>query len=88
LRSLKEMGIKKTDKLKVIDYNLRNGLSHCLFWFDEKGDRDHPKPHLHYSRDLTFKSIGWISVADLYLKMRRQSIYTNCLLNVIGDWFG
>jgi hypothetical protein len=88
LKSLKELGIRKVETLNDIDYNLRNGLSHCLFWFDEKGDVEHSEPHLHYSKDITFKNIGWISIADLYSKTRRQSIYTNCLLNVIGDWFG
>jgi hypothetical protein len=87
LSSLMELGIKKADKLGVIDYRLRNGLSHGLFWFDEKADEHDSKPHLHYSEDISFKRIGCINLADLYLKMRNQSIYTNCLLNVIGDWF-
>lgn len=87
LRNLKELGIKGTDRLSDIDYNLRNGLSHCLFWFDQKGDTESPKPHLHYSEDITFKHTKWINIADLYSKTRNQSIYTNCLLNVIGDWF-
>lgn len=84
---LKDLGINKSETLEDIDYELRNGLSHGLFWFDEKADQHHSRPHLHYSKDLTFKNIDWVSIADLYLKMRRQSIYTNCLLNVIGDWF-
>lgn len=88
LRSLEELRIKGTDKLSDIDYDLRNGLSHCLFWVDEKGDSEHSDPHLHYSRDIEFKSVDWISIVDLYSKTRNQSIYTNCLLNVIGDWFG
>lgn len=88
LKSLDELEIRKADALENIDYKLRNGLSHCLFWFDEKGDSEHPEPHLHFSEDIAFKRIGWISIADLYSKMRNQSLYTNCLLNVIGDWFG
>jgi hypothetical protein len=87
LKSLEELEIRKADTLKRIDYNLRNGLSHCLFWFHEKGDLDHPKPHVHYSEDMTFKKIHCKSIAELYIEMRKQSIYTNCLLNVIGDWF-
>lgn len=87
LRSLEELRIKGTDKLSNIDYNLRNGLSHCLFWFDEKGDTECSKPHLHYSKDISFKHVKLINIADLYTKTRNQSIYTNCLLNVIGDWF-
>jgi len=87
LKSIKELGIRKAGTLGDIDCNLRNGLSHCLFWFDEKGDSEHSEPHLHYSEDIAFKNISWISLADLYSKMRNQTIYTNCLLNVIGDWF-
>lgn len=87
LRSLEELGIKGIERLSDIDHNLRNGLSHCLFWFDQKGDVECPKPHLHYSEDITFKRVKWIRIADLYSKTRNQSIYTNCLLNVIGDWF-
>jgi len=88
LKSLKELGINKAEALNDIDYNLRNGLSHCLFWLEKTDDSKHPKLHLYYSEDVSFKRIHRISIADLYIKMRRQSIYTNCLLNVIGDWFG
>lgn len=88
VKSLRQLGTKKAGILRDIDYNLRNGLSHCLFWVDEIKDSDHPKPHLHYSEDITFQKVKWISIADLYSKMRTQSIYTNCLLNVIADWFG
>jgi len=87
MKSFKELGIEKTDILNGIDYKLRNGLSHCLFWFEGKGDTECSKPHLHYSEDISFKRVKWISIADLYSKTRNQSIYTNCLLNVIGDWF-
>lgn len=87
LRSLNELEIKGIDALKVIDYDLRNGLSHCLFWFDWKGDEHRSEPHLHYSKDMTFKNVNCISLADLYVKTRQQSIFTNCLLNVIADWF-
>lgn len=91
LKSLKELGIKKadtlSDKRNDIDYNLRNGLSHGLFWLDEHGDSEHSKPHLHYSTDIAFKNIKLISFADLLSKTRKQAIYTICLLYVIGDWF-
>jgi hypothetical protein len=87
LRSLIDMKIDKADKLDVIDYKLRNGLSHGLFWFDSRPDEHDSLPHLHYSEDMSFKKIGCINLASLYSKMRNQSIYTNCLLNVIGDWF-
>lgn len=84
---LKDLGIKTSEALDVIDYELRNCVSHGLFWFHEKADEHHSKSHLHYSKDLTFMDIDFIDIGDLYLKMRRQSLYTNCLLNVIGDWF-
>lgn len=87
LKSIKEIGIRKAGTLSDIDYNLRNGLSHCLFWFDEKGDPEHPEPHLHYSEDINFKNVSWISITDLYSKTRKQAIYTICLLYVIGEWF-
>lgn len=87
LKRLKELEIKKAETLTDVDYELRNALSHGLFWFDEKGDLNHSKPHLHYSKDITFLNVHWISLADLYTKTRNQSIYTNCLLNVIADWF-
>lgn len=84
---LRDLGINKSEALDDIDYELRNGLSHGLFWFHEKADEHHSKPHLHYSKDLTFMNTDWIDIAELYVKTRRQSLYTNCLLNVIGDWF-
>lgn len=85
LKSLEELKIEKADALSDIDYELRNGLSHGLFWL-EKGDQEHPKPHLHYSKDITFKNIEWISFDDLLSKTKNQAIYTNCLLSVIGDF--
>jgi hypothetical protein len=87
LRGFREMQISKSAiLLKDIDYTLRNCLSHGLYWFDSKDSHYH-KPHLHYSTDITFKKVVWINIADLYVKMRRQSLYTNCLLNVIANWF-
>lgn len=86
LKRLEELKIEKAETLTdtegviYVDYQLRNALSHGLFWFDEKGD-------LHYSEDVTFQNVSWTSLPDLYSKMRNQSIYTNCLLNVIADWF-
>jgi len=87
LKAFNELGIQKVDALNKIDVNLRNGLSHCLFWFDQKGDSEHPESHLHYATNITFQNIEWISIKDLFLKERQQSICTNCLVNVIADWF-
>jgi len=87
LKGLKESGIMKANTLNDIDYNLRNGLSHCLFWLEEQGDLEHSKPHLHYSKDITFKEIEGISIVDFHSKIRKQAIYTLCLLYKILDWF-
>ena len=89
LKSLTELRIRNSERLNVIDCRLRNGLSHGLFWIDETKEQHFNRPHLHYVDDITFRSKekNCIDIADLYLKTRTQSIYTNCLLNVIGDWF-
>jgi hypothetical protein len=87
LVGLKELGIEKAGTLDVIDYDLRNGLSHCLFWLDKNGDSEHLRPHLRYSMDITFKRIRCISIGDFLSKSRKQAIYTKCLSYVILDWF-
>ena len=87
LNSLKELGIEKANTLDVIDYGLRNGLSHCLFWLDRNSDSEHPRPHLCYSKDITFKRIRCVSIDNFLSKSRKQAIYTICLSYVILDWF-
>jgi hypothetical protein len=85
--SLEKLKIAKVNSLRtLIDIDLRNGLSHGLFWFSMR-DKECPETHLHYSRDINFSNICCVSIKELYLKTRKQSLYTNCLLNVIGDWF-
>lgn len=87
LLAFKEIGVSQIDTLlKDIDYDLRNGLSHSLYWVDIK-DAHYTEPHLHYSEDITFDSVKLIGITDLYKKTRLQSLYTNALLNVIADWF-
>ena len=85
---LKKLGLKKADLLaNLIDSNLRNGLSHSLFWFEMK-DNDCSQLHLHYSEDVEFSKISSpVSITELFLKTRKQSIITNCLVDIIGDWF-
>lgn len=85
---LKNLGIKNADTLaNQIEGDLRNGLSHSLFWFEMK-DNDCSELHLHYSEDVEFSTISSpISITELFLKTRKQSLITNCLLNVIADWF-
>jgi hypothetical protein len=88
LTRLNKLGIKNTNRLsKLIEGDLRNGLSHGLFWFEMK-DNDCSELHLHYSKDSEFKTIsGPIGISKLFENTRKQSMYTNCLLNVIADWF-
>jgi hypothetical protein len=87
LKCLTELKIEKADALSDIDCELRNGLSHGLFWLHEQGDSEYSKPHLHYSTDVTFENIKPIGFADFLSKMREQVIHTLCLLYAIGDWF-
>lgn len=88
LTRLNKLGIKNANRLsKLIEGDLRNGLSHWLFWFEMK-DNDCSELHLHYSKDSEFKTIcGPIGISKLFENTRKQSMYTNCLLNVIADWF-
>jgi len=72
---------------KIIEGDLRNGLSHGLFWFETK-DAECSELHLHYSKNSEFTVISKaIGISELFQITRRQSMYTNCLLNVIADWF-
>lgn len=87
LKGIGKLGIRKADTISDIDYELRNGLSHGLFWLHQQGDSEHSEPHLHYSKDITFKKIEWINIYNLHLKARKQAIYTICLLYVIEDFF-
>lgn len=86
-RSLEALEVRGVDDLGDIDYHLRNGLSHCLFWFDEEGESQNPEPHLHYSEDASFQRISSIRIADLMNKTQKQSLRTNLLLNVIADLY-
>ena len=88
LTSFKRLKVKSAGSLsKLIEGDLRNGLSHGLFWFEMK-DHDCSEMHLHYSKDTGFEEISRpIGISELFEKTRNQSLYTNCLLNVIGDWF-
>lgn len=85
---LKRLKIKNASSLsKLIESDLRNGLSHGLFWFEMK-DKDCSEIHLHYSKDTGFEEISQpIGISELFAKTRNQSLYTNCLLNVVADWF-
>lgn len=87
LLAFKEIDVSGIDSLlKDINFDLRNGLSHGLYWFDIK-DADYKEPHLHYSKDITFNCIKLKGITDLFNETRLQSNYTNALLDVIADWF-
>jgi hypothetical protein len=88
LIGLDKLGIKNAPELnKLIESDLRNGLSHGLFWFERK-NKDCSETHLYYSKDMQFEEVcGPIGISELFEKTRKQSMYTNCLLNVIADWF-
>ena len=87
-KGLDKLDIKNANLLPtLIEGSLRNGLSHSLFWFEMK-DSNCPELHLHYSEDVEFGKISSpMSITELFLKTRKQSLITNCLLNVIADWF-
>ncbi|MCL5949809.1 MAG: hypothetical protein M1490_04970 [Candidatus Bathyarchaeota archaeon] len=88
LCNLERLNIKNAQLLsKIVEGDLRNGLSHGLFWF-EYSDLNCSELHLHYSRGNEFNEISDpIGISDLFKMTRKQSMYTNCLLNVIADWF-
>lgn len=85
---LNKIGVKNASELsKLIEGDLRNGLSHGLFWFERK-DKECSETHLHYSKGSEFtKIVGPVGISELFKITRNQSIYTNCLLNAIADWF-
>lgn len=70
-------GRKIKDK---VDVDLRNGLTHGLFWM--KGLM------LHYSEDITFVKTRKIKLDDLWKKARDQSKVTQCLMKLVPAWYG
>jgi len=76
----KNFSIDKLDLIQSeIDIELRNSLSHGLYWIEKNAD-------IHYYTDITFQE-KLLRGSDLYSKMRKQSIITQLLLRIIGDWF-
>lgn len=76
----KNLSIDKAGLIESeIDIELRNSLSHGLYWIDNRAD-------IHYYVDITFQE-KFLKGSDLYSKMRKQSMVTQLLLRVIGDWF-
>lgn len=87
IRTLTDLGINKSEALNEVDYELRNGLSHGLFWLEKKGISPNRKLYLNYATDITFDSIKPISLKELETTARHQAIYTQCLVWLVTDWF-
>jgi hypothetical protein len=70
----------KGEKMRnKIDCELRNGLTHGLFWIDGWAIR--------FSRDISFTKQGEIRLDKLWKKARDQSKITQCLINLIPAWY-
>ena len=81
LRRLEKIGIKRVDLIKEeIDVELRNSLSHGMYCIDGK-------TNVHYFTDIAFEKEKVITGSELYFKMRNQTMMTELILRVIGDWF-
>lgn len=61
-----------------IDLELRNALTHGLFWFEAGG-------MLTYATDNSFATIKQISLKDLILKTKDHNIIFQCFLRFIAD---
>jgi len=62
-----------------IDINLRNALTHGLFWLEGTV--------LVYCSDITLREQKRIIVSDLWIRARKQSVVTQCLISFIADWY-
>jgi len=71
-----DKGKKIKDK---IDWALRNGLTHGLFWID--------RTTIRYPTDITFNELREIKLDDLWKKAKEQSKVTQCLIEVIPAWY-
>ncbi len=80
LRLLEEICGDKGTKIKdKIDFNLRNYLTHGLFWLDG--------PMIRYATDISFSKIKEIRLDDLWKKARNQSRITQSLIEMIPAWY-
>lgn len=80
LRRLREVCGKKGRKMdEEIDVNLRNALSHGLFWTE---DAD-----IVYCDDVTLTRQTRIRLDNLWNKAKKQSIVTQCLISFVADWY-
>jgi hypothetical protein len=62
-----------------IDTELRNALTHCLFWLEGS--------ILVYYEDATLRKRKEVIVSELWIKGRKCSLIAQCLINLIGDWY-
>lgn len=71
-------GKKIQRKTKV---GLRNGLTHGLFWIE--------KMDIVYSKDITLakKKRRRINLLNLWKEARKQSMITQCLIEMIPEWY-
>jgi hypothetical protein len=65
--------------MEKIDLKLRNALTHGLFWLEGS--------ILVYCEDITLKEQKEISVSELWIKGRAQSLTLQCLLAFIADYY-
>lgn len=61
-----------------IDLELRNALTHGLFWFEAGG-------MLTYATDISFATIKQISFKDFILAAKKHNIIFQCFLRFIAD---
>jgi len=80
LEQLDKVTEKKSRYLsEKIDIQLRNALTHGLFWI--KGSV------LVYCKDITLRKPEEIIVPELWIKTREQSKIAQCLITFIADWY-
>lgn len=72
-------GTKGKAIAEEIDVDLRNGLAHGLFWMDGV--------ELIFCADVTLKKQERIRLDALWIKTRKQSIVSQCLIKLVADWF-
>jgi len=62
-----------------VDVDLRNSLAHGLFWMEQL--------EVVYCKDITLRDRERIGLEELWMKARKQSILSQCLIKLIVDWF-
>ena len=78
-RLIDATGTKGQRLAQEIDVDLRNALAHGLFWMN--------RVELVYCEDVALKKQKRIRLDNLWMKTRKQSIVTQCLIKLIADWY-